>query len=1173
MTARRELEHTRTALSSVEQQRAVAEDAASQAAHKRGEAEAAAAEATRRRSEAELAAAEAAKQRTGAEAAAVEATRRRSEAELAAAEAAKQRTGAEQQRAGAEQQRAAAEQQRKEAEAAARTAKAAADAAEGQRLIAETAARAAVGAKHDAEVGLAELSARRIAAERAATELEARSKAFATAQAEVAAAKTRKASDDELTQARAEARRLADDRQHAAIELADRRKAVDAQKAEADRLRLAASQAHDAADREEARRASLAAQRAAEEQALARIQVQKSQTLLAADQAAQRRGEAEQAASEAAQRRGEAEQQRAAAEQQRATAEQQRATAEQQRKEAEAAARTAKAAAEAADSQRRVAEAAAKAALGAKQDAEAGLAELSVRRGAAERAATELEARSKAFATAQAEVVAAKARKASEDELAQARAEARRLADDRQHAASELADRRKAVDAQKAEADRLRLAASQAHDAADREEARRARLAAQRVAEEQALAQLAARKTAALLAAAPADAAGATRAGMAMQPTGAAGKSVVPGATRTGMAMQPTGAAGTSVAAGATSAGRAAPSAGATAMQPDRAGVPSGGPAGKPGKPTPLAQVRDIAFTGDDVTGHVHITLAGDATVTVGEVTPTTAELIVDHAQLAPKLERKLDVSRFGGPVRAVSSFRDRRVPDRVRVIAELSSPATPSFDRETGSVRWSFVGADIAKRPVTTRPGIARTQNVPSPVVSGFGAASTPVAQQSVAQLPPQGSRRRVYHGQTVELHFKDAPIHDLLRIIADTGKVSIVVPDTIDAKVTLDLKRVPWDQALEVILSSHQLWYRREGNLYRIAPRKELDAEDEAEGARRDAALKAESPRPQLVPLNYSSATELAKKLEPMLSPHGKIAVDERTNQLIVTDVSGNREQISRLALSLDTQTPQISIEARIVEARSTFLRQIGIQWGGRALAGANGGNATGLVWPSSIGLIGGNEDAQTNRTGVASPSDFAVNLPAGTGTGEGGALGLSLGSVGGNFNINLRLSALEDAGTVRIISAPKITVLNNKQASIASGVSIPISTISATGTQTQFVQADLRLDVTPTVSQRDCAISMNLVVQKNEPDFVNVGARGDPTILRKEAHTSMLVADGETSVLGGIYTRNSGLAYKKIPFLGDLPVLGWLFKNRRENDDRTEILVFITPKITNRALLSCK
>ena len=464
--------------------------------------------------------------------------------------------------------------------------------------------------------------------------------------------------------------------------------------------------------------------------------------------------------------------------------------------------------------------------------------------------------------------------------------------------------------------------------------------------------------------------------------------------------------------------------------------------------------------------------------------------------------------------------------------------------------------------------------QNMPPPQVAGFGATSTPVTQQTVSQMPPQGARgRKVYRGATVDFDFKDAPIHDLLRLIADTGKISIGVPDTITANVTVDLKRVPWDQALEVILSSHQLWYRREGNLYRIAPRKELDAEDEAEAARREAALKSESPRPQLVPLNYASARELSSKLEPMLSPHGKIAIDERTNQLIVTDVAGNRDQIARLALALDTQTPQISIEARIVEANSTFVRQIGIQWGGRSLVGAASGNATGLVFPSTINVIGGNEDANTNRTGIAAPSDFAVNLPAATGSGAGGAVGIALGSVGGNLNINLRLSALEATGSVRIISAPKVTVLNNRQASIASGVSIPISTISATGTQTQFVQADLRLDVTPSVSQSDCSISMNLNIQKNEPDFANVGARGDPTIRRKEARTSMLVADGETSVLGGIYTRNTALNYAKVPLFGDLPLLGWLFKNRRENDDRTELLVFITPKITNRARLPCK
>jgi type IV pilus assembly protein PilQ len=571
-----------------------------------------------------------------------------------------------------------------------------------------------------------------------------------------------------------------------------------------------------------------------------------------------------------------------------------------------------------------------------------------------------------------------------------------------------------------------------------------------------------------------------------------------------------------------------------------------------------------VSFRGGDGSALVELAIDGNADAKLGDVTAQHVELLVDHAQLAPKLERTLDVSRFGSPIRRVSSFRDRRTPGRVRLVAELAEPASATLDRDATGVHWRFV----AERRQ------AKTTTVQVPVIGGFAAASTPITQQSVAQvpLPPQGPRRRVYHGPPIDFDFKDAPIQDLLRVIAETGHVNIVMPDTIDAKVTVRLKGVPWDQALDVILASHGLWYRREGKLYRIAPRKELDAEDEAEAARREAALKAEAPKPEVVTLNYASADELKIKLEGMLSPKGKLEVDGRTNALIINDVAGNREQIAQLAYKLDTQTPQITIEARIVEARSTFVRQIGVQWGGNALAGAQGGNATGLVFPSSIAVAGGNEDNQTKNLGVALPSDFAVNIPAATGSGEGGALGLSLGSVGGNLNINLRLSALEDSGTVRIISAPKITVLNNKMAEIRQGVSIPISVVSAAGTQTQFVQADLKLTVTPYVSQRDCAIAMNLEVTKNEPDFVNVGARGDPTILRKEAKTTMLVNDGETTVLGGIYTRNSGLAYKKVPFFGDLPFLGWLFKNRRENDDRTEILVFITPKITNKASLRC-
>jgi len=268
-----------------------------------------------------------------------------------------------------------------------------------------------------------------------------------------------------------------------------------------------------------------------------------------------------------------------------------------------------------------------------------------------------------------------------------------------------------------------------------------------------------------------------------------------------------------------------------------------------------------------------------------------------------------------------------------------------------------------------------------------------------------------------------------------------------------------------------------------------------------------------------------------------------------------------------NLDTQTPQVSIEARIVEARTTFLRDIGIQWGGNSINSAATGNATGIAFPSTVGLAGGAADAVSPTGGIqngqAASPNYVVNLPAPVGTGSGGALGLTLGSVNGAVNINLRLSSLENTGNIRIVSAPKITTLDNIEASIEQGVAIPISVVSAAGTNTVFVDAKLNLTVKPHVTAEGSVI-MNVQITRNEPDFVNTGARGDPTILKKQAKTEMLVRDGDTAVIGGIYTRNTGLSYAKVPWFADIPVIGWLFKNRRENDDRTELLIFITPRI---------
>ncbi len=549
----------------------------------------------------------------------------------------------------------------------------------------------------------------------------------------------------------------------------------------------------------------------------------------------------------------------------------------------------------------------------------------------------------------------------------------------------------------------------------------------------------------------------------------------------------------------------------------------------------------------------------------------------IEGVALPADLQRTLDTSAYRGPIRAVSSYRAADDEGKMRLVVELAYPAKHVLKRAGKTYHWEFAKSAERQRQAAQaqaekadkrRSGSARAQSIPAPVIGGYGSSSTPITQKTVAQLA--GQRRRVYRGTKIDLDLKDVDIHNVMRLLADVGGINVVIPDDVKASVTVRLRQVPWDQALEVILASKELWYRREGNLYRVASRKQLDEEDQAEAERLAALVKAEAPEPQIFTLNYAVAADIKPQLEALLSPKGRIEVDSRTNSLIINDVRAHRRRIIDLLTRLDTQTPQIQIEARIVEARSNFSREFGVQWGGSFLD-AN----TGLLFPGRVGVEGGNADGgDTISDGVNAVSpDFAVNLPAAVGSGSGGALGFAFGSVNGAVNITLRLSALENTGSVRIISAPKITVLNNVRAEISQGVSIPISVISANGVQTQFVQADLSLKVTPHVSQRDCSIAMELEVEKNEPDFVNTGARGDPSILRKEARTSVLVADNETTVIGGIYTRNSGLAFSKVPFFADLPLIGWFFKNRAESDTRTEVLVFITPRITNKAFLRCE
>jgi type IV pilus assembly protein PilQ len=266
-------------------------------------------------------------------------------------------------------------------------------------------------------------------------------------------------------------------------------------------------------------------------------------------------------------------------------------------------------------------------------------------------------------------------------------------------------------------------------------------------------------------------------------------------------------------------------------------------------------------------------------------------------------------------------------------------------------------------------------------------------------------------------------------------------------------------------------------------------------------------------------------------------------------------------------------VLVEARIIEATSRYQRQIGIQWGGDASFSAATGNPTGLAFPNSVGIAGGASDSNTPTAGLSpfqatvQNPNFAVNLPATVGQGVGGAIGLTLGSVDGNFNLNLRLSAAESSGMVRILSSPRILTLDNHEARISQGTLIPFSQVSAQGVQTTFQEAKLQLLVQPHVTA-DGSVSMHVKINRDEPDFNQTSARGDPTILKREAETDLLVMDGHTAVIGGIYTRNTGRNVAQVPFFGDIPLLGLLFQQRQASDQRGELIIFLTPRIVNRA-----
>ena len=516
-----------------------------------------------------------------------------------------------------------------------------------------------------------------------------------------------------------------------------------------------------------------------------------------------------------------------------------------------------------------------------------------------------------------------------------------------------------------------------------------------------------------------------------------------------------------------------------------------------------------------------------------------------------------------------VQRVRIGQYPDKVRFVLDTTKSQFPPYTvNKKGNKLIATIGTGVQEQGVVVLPkpegeipGAPSSQQISTP-------PSSPVVFS-----PNSLGMKHIYTGRRISLDFKDADIQDILRLIAEVSNKNIIAGDDVHGKITMKMTNVPWDQALDIILQTNSLGMVQVGNIIRIAPLSTLRKEQESQLEAKQKQEKLEELVTRIIPVNYAKATDLAAQLKSLLTSRGSVSVDTRTNSIIIKDVPKVITESEKLVQALDLQTPEVLIEARIVEADTNFTRQLGVQWGNAYHASPAYGNATGLSFPNTIGIGGGT--IQQNSTsqplplagGVgASGNNYMVNLPAAVGTGSGGAIGFTFGNLTNSFLLDLQLSAMEQTGEGKIISSPKVTTLDNTQAKIQQGLSIPYQTVSQMGTQTQFIDAVLSLEVTPHITANG-SIIMKIKADKNAPDTSILSASGVPSISKKEADTEVLVKNGETTVIGGIYQFNKSTTVSGVPWFYKIPLIGWLFKNTTKTNQTTELLIFITPRIVNQ------
>lgn len=432
--------------------------------------------------------------------------------------------------------------------------------------------------------------------------------------------------------------------------------------------------------------------------------------------------------------------------------------------------------------------------------------------------------------------------------------------------------------------------------------------------------------------------------------------------------------------------------------------------------------------------------------------------------------------------------------------------------------------------------------------------------AQEPRYQPKTIAERETKYTGEIITLKFKDADLRDVILYLGDFAKLNVVFDPEVRGVVTCNLVDVPWDQALDILLRNNKLGKVLEGNVLRIAPVSVLTREDEDQRRLRESKELAGPVIVKTVTLSYSKARDVMALLNSKKSSRGEITIDERTNTLIISDVRENLDLLEKLISVLDTPTPQVSIEARIVEATSTFIRNLGIQWGFKGVADPFYGNQTSLQFPNKILADGALIPQGEVTKGISGPlGGYAVNLPAPAFT---TAMGFSFANVLDTFRLDLALTALETTGEGRIISSPKVSTQNNQQAEIIQGRQIPVQTVANFTVTTRYVNAALELRATPQITAEGTII-MGIEIRNDAADFANL-VQGIPPITTQSARTTVMIPDGGTTVIGGIYRTEDSISRERVPVLWSIPIFGNLFKSFARTKNNRELLIFITPRI---------